>query len=425
MTRGFQTADRSIFAPAAPRVRHFSSSPFRHLIRKLSDRGLPSERDGTRAVWRPADLQLLERLPHITRICSMTISWPSSAQANKAPLAFPKQLQSVDLVFYLTSKAAGVDDYRPVMQALGACASLTDVALFDDELIAWDLTPLLELKQLRKLKLRGRPDFQFGSHAIAVVKQMASLESLQLHPLTNHPLEFDAAWLLRLCRPPHQLQRLQELDLSKVSLEDAGLQALRHLPALTALEPFAMRASAMASLVHFPGLHRLRLLPRRFGGGGEEDLGQAFFDHQGFARASTFLPHLRCIRLQVLTLCECVFTIAEAETLCTTLPQLTDLTFENVGWPSLEPLHHLTRLTELSLALTRRTPVAFELAHLQAIKSLRTLTLKDMHPPLNVATVTALTPPSLLMPALTSFEYIPRSPLLLLKTSTSTCTSLH
>ena len=289
-----------------------------------------------------------------------------------------------------------------MLQALGVCASLTDVALYADEPTPWDLTPLLQLKQLRKLKLKGRPDAQFDEHAIAVVKQMASLESLavgdQLQLLDN-------AWLIRLCQPPHRLQRLQEIDLSSLCLGDADMQALRHLPTLTTLEPFAMHASDMATLAHFPSLRRLRIMADRLF---FED--NVFFDG-GRLRAFAFLPHLTCTRLQVLTFEFCDFTEEEAEMLCQLLPQLTELTLSDVGWPSLEPLRHLKQLAKLSLTLDRRTTdiLTLTLPQLQALKSLQELTLQRIHPPLDAATVAQLQPPSLLMPSLKSFNYTPRS----------------
>jgi hypothetical protein len=42
-----------------------------------------------------------------------------------------------------------------------------------------------------------------------------------------------ARWLADLCTAPHALQRLEELDLSALSLDASLRRCLLHLPALT------------------------------------------------------------------------------------------------------------------------------------------------------------------------------------------------
>ena len=393
---------------AAPRLLNFASSPFRHLIRELCD-SINGEATKAPSVWRLADLRLLQRLPHITRLSGVTISLSSHAQASNESFIFPTQLQSVDLEFFQSAWVTSID-YRLVLQALSACPSLTDVTLASRQSVSWDLTPLLQLQRLRHLKLCYNHPFQFDKPTIAVMKQLASLESLTI----GGQLQLDDnAWLTRLCQPPHRLQQLQKIDLSQVCLEDAQMQALRHLPALTTLEPDMIRCSCLPYLAHFPALRRLHIWSDRWGIANQLENGEPeFFDARGFTRASFFLPHLTCTQLQVLTLRSCVFTDAEAEALCQLLLQLMELTLDDVDWPSFHPLRHLTKLTALEAYESRDgdAPLDFTLEQLQALRSLRTLHLGQLQPALDDATLTALHPPSLLMPSLTFLKYEPLQP---------------
>ena len=126
---------------AAPKLANFASSPFRLLVRQLIDwpenEGDGEDDDDDLTEWRLADLRLLQHLPQLTNIEGMFIVLPCTVQARKVLLAFPTQLQSVDLTFCLQPDAASTDDYRPVLQALSACAFLTDVALYDDGPTSW------------------------------------------------------------------------------------------------------------------------------------------------------------------------------------------------------------------------------------------------------------------------------------------------
>ena len=360
------------------------------------------------------------------------------------PLRFPRQLASVDL--HVEFRACIEDEkdeentetdeepqlrcqsaFLVVLRGLSAaCDSLTQVKLTVAtwtqaiwmESAEWDVTPLLQLKHLRRLTLKGWPHLHYGAKQIAVIKQIATLQSLELLlPYENNEFRgngnvFALPWLAALCEPPHRLQQLEELDLSKAYLSRGQMLQLQQLPALTTLEPTFLSILALPTLASFPHLLRLSLaldsiFDARHGGLADHDVPEDMFDARGFPRASLFLPHLRCTQLHKLALRLCVFNEEEALALCQLLPQLTHLTLTNVGWPSLEPLRHLTQLTALSMRLACHTSLNFKLAHLQELKSLQKLTLLGLHPPLDGATVAALQPPYALMPALTSLNFYP------------------
>ena len=366
--------------------------------------------------WNPVDLRQLERLPHITVIDPMLIQLQdlfSIASSHASRICFPPQLQSVHLcVAFCLSDDDDEDEadqaFQAVLDSLSACNSLTEVKLTAiTESIPWDLTPLLEFKQLRRLAIKGWPETHYGVLQMAVVKRIATLQSLELLPYDGYEDEdifVPPSWLAALCQPPHQLQQLEDLNLSRVWLFQTD--QLQHLPALTTLEPAFLSISALAGLASFPHLRRLRLaLEASLDGDLGELVAEDMLDDRGYARASLFLPHLRCTGLQKLEVRECVFSKEEALALCRLLPQLTELSLADVDWPSLEPLCHLTQLTSLSLDVARLAPLGLSIQHLQPLQQLQSLTLEQIYPPLDAATVAALQPPSALMPSLTSFNH--------------------
>ena len=396
---------------AGIRLVALSCSPFKHHIRVLQGSEMyRSSYDGrfldAAVAWTLADLRLLEQLPHITEINLMLIHFEHVSlrvQSEPVRIHFPLHLQSVDLHFGFW-KYTAQPAVQTVLQSLGACNSLTEIKLTAMTEAPWNLAPLLQLKQLRRLTLKGWPDMQYGEEQIEVIKKISTLRSLKLLlPYAGYSFSgaFGSPWLAFLCEPPHQLQQLEELDLSRTHIRVPQIQLLQQLPALTAFEPTCVSIAALPGLAAFTQLHRLALVPD----GNLEELGAAvpedMFGERGHLRAAFLLPHLHCHNLHALILREFVFSNKEALTLCQLLPQLTALGLHHCLWPSLEPLRHLTHLTALTMW---HTSLDFKLAHLQTLKSIRVLSL-DIQPPLDAATVDALKPPSANMPSLTEFEY--------------------
>ena len=161
-----------------------------------------------------------------------------------------------------------------------------------------------------------------------VVKQLSGLRRLKLieridvDPEEDDPL--DTRWLRWLCPLPHKLQLLQQLDVSQLYLHIEQMQLLDRLPALTALEPDKVYESALPFLPSFATrLKRLRLNVDFLGVGGEVLPPEMFDFRRQLARAPFFLPHLTpCTALTDLALSNCVFTEADATTLCQALSHL-------------------------------------------------------------------------------------------------------
>ena len=352
--------------------------------------------------WKMADLQLLPRLAHLTSIQHVMIHM-SDVATSELHFAFPPHLTCVDL--HLAGDGDGDSQLaasRRVLEALAPCASLTAVKLGAWR-CRWDLSPLLQMRQMRRLALMGSYTLHFGDQEMPAIKQLDSLHHLVLTPAEDWVGARD--WLFRLCRPPHRLQQLQSVDLSELRAAAEDLEAMQTLPGLTELHPASIDADAVPSLAHFSHLADLGLsfIP---GFAAAEDQGHRLVQRDFPPRATLLLGHLVCgASLLTLGIDQCVFSEEEAETLCELimLPHLRNLTMSNIVWPSLHPLRQLTQLTALDFRLAAHTTLDFSIEHLQPLQSLRSL-LRMLSPPLHEATVAALHPPSALLPKLERFQ---------------------
>ena len=112
--------------------------------------------------------------------------------------------------------------------------------------------------------------------------------------------------------------------------------------------------------------------------------------------------------LTQLTLQGCVFSEAEAETLCRALAQLRELNLLYAAWPSFHPLRHLSLLGSFSLQWTRGGLLHFDRAHIRPLQQLRRLKLVGVLPPDDdddPDVIDALRPPSALLPGLVEFDF--------------------
>jgi len=87
----------------------------------------------------------------------------------------------------------------------------------------WALEPFTALAgQLQSLSLRGWRTAHFSADVIDVVNSSMRCDRCTSFP--RHTADADATadaarWLADLCTPPHELQRLEELDLSALTLD--------------------------------------------------------------------------------------------------------------------------------------------------------------------------------------------------------------
>jgi hypothetical protein len=304
---------------------------------------------------------------------------------------------------------------RCLLRALRPCHSLTELSLTMRASSRFHLGPLLELPRLHTLTLEIANTNEFGGRfdeeQMRVVKQLPNLRRLTLRECGAERDYSGTRWLRWLCPLPHRLQQLQEIDLSQRRLQLEHVEMLQRLPALTALEPRSVCATAMPLLPAFANrLQRLKLRVEIFNE--EIQLNPELFDaNTATVRASFFLAHLTpCTALTHLTLQGCVFSEAEAETLCRALAQLRDLDLNDVSWPSFESLRHLPLLESFSLRWTRGGPMHIDRAHIRPLQQLRRLTLVGVLPVDDDEyedIIDALRPPSALLPGLVEFHFSP------------------
>ena len=344
---------------------------------------------------------------------------------------FPPLLESVDL--HLSDDPFLLDDteeddwstasvQRLVLAALRPCHSLTELSITMRPHSRLHLEPLQELTSLKTLTIdiahACTEDFDwctFHEEQIRAVAKLSSLRRLTLREC-EYAEDMDeddpmgTRWLRWFCPLPHQLQQLQEIDLSCHYLHLDHMQLLQRLPALTAIEPACMYESSIPMLQAFA--ERLQCLSLSFTlFNDEEEIDPEMVDlDTGFARGSWLVPHLApCATLTQLTLSRCAFTEADATTLCQALLQLRELDLRDVGWPSFESLRHLPLLESFSLLRAKAYPLHFDAAHFKPLQRLRDLTLIGIHPLTEaaVALIDALRPPSGLLHALVDFCFSP------------------
>ena len=419
------------------------SSPFRrhvHAITHNVNNMAINGHEKAQTAWTIRGLAELGKMTQLRRISRMHISTtstgrPKSTAAGCAAFRFPSLLESADLFFEhdnpLSSAnsighgSSGSAELCCVLRALRPCHSLTELSITlcvpnSSEL---ELSSLLEVVNLQILTIDVQRAGAFGvgsrvftEDQIGVIKQLAALRRLTLLEccptwLVGDPLMTD--WPRWLCSAPHRLQRLQELDLSWHILQLEHMELLQRLPALTALEPAAMHESSLPLLPAFA--NRLRRLRLRVVVVAVQGFGPELFDFDiGHPRASFFLPHLTpCSRLTQLTLSKCVFNDDEASTLCLALPELRELALCDVVWPSFRSLRHLSQLESLKMErhyFESQRSLLLEAAHVTPLTRLRYLSLiRVLMQPLTGATsalLSALHPPSAVLPALSEFVYL-------------------
>ena len=397
-----------------------AASPFRRHVHALArtnanTRGVT----GVKAPiipWSVLDLMMLQQLPQLRRIHGLRVELATDSDADDLAFTFPPLLESADLHLSFDYQLAEDDDdfdefdddlaQTHLLRALWPCRSLTQLSITLRPECRLSIEALLDLPTLQILAFdiesaSDENDEQvcFDEEQMSVVKQLPNLRRLTLRD-SRRDLQlgdlFMNGWPRWLCSLPHRLQQLQELDLSRLSLRPEHVELLHiGLPALTALEPDSIHHPALILLPKFAS--RLRTLNLRV------DIGFA-----AVVGASLFLPHLTpCSRLTELTLCDCAFSEAEAETLCRALPDLKVLELQTVGWPSFEPLRHLPQLE--SFSLQRATGADFPLhmvaEHFAPLKRLRALSLIAMNGDPDSPAIAALRPPSALLPALVHFRF--------------------
>jgi hypothetical protein len=324
--------------------------------------------------------------------------------------ALPPLLRSLTIAL-----ATSHDDYQipfrqALLDALPSLAQLSHLDLADDEGDTADLSPLLRLPLLRHLKLPG----DLSPEERAVVKQLP-LVSLDGH--WTAPIS-DEESLLDLLTPPHRLQRLEQIDLRDHYIAPQAMAALLQLPALTELQPAAIRPDCWGGLRDFTQLRVLQL---------DSSSSHTAEQLAALGESLSALPHLADLRMR--------FSSQVARDhdppLAMHLPALRTLSLNYAPIPPQSFVQHSPLLQSLhlsvapvpSLGFLQHTPLLEELrllsctglagageAVVESLRTypslhLRTLVLQNCRIDLSGAQRTSLQPRSALLPALRSFQY--------------------
>ena len=212
-------------------------------------------------------LSMLRQLRHLPHLMAMQLTIRGSgdiqllmeglsleAAAAGLRAVLPPQLRSFSVV--LGSPYSWLDEHSVVLassfwDAADGMTQLTELCIlqFSREPMRLPRT-LAQLPQLRKLMLG--PAGEKGEH-VAEGKQLSQLRELVL--FDDRP---DRIRLL--CQPPHALQ-LESLSLPSTRVDEDTIQALLHLPTLTALDPDRIQPDAWPMLAQLPRLRCLRFSP--------------------------------------------------------------------------------------------------------------------------------------------------------------------
>lgn len=241
-------------------------------------------------------------------------------------------------------------------------------------------------------------------YQLAVVKQLSSLTSLSVN---------DGRWTLVDLRAllldgsPHQLHKLQHLDLDHTQVTSTQMTALLTLPSLTEMRPYAMGDAVFHYVAAFPQLRILRIMP------------PLAFNPLSVQRATDLLASLSQLGgLRRLELewsdaaagCEGFGTLLNG--LAAAAPLLQELSVEHcsISSPSLVRLSALQHLRSFALVyctFVDDAPFDNLLSLLSSFKKLDSLSLANCTPLLSEEQCVQLTPPSAFLPSLTHFGYKP------------------
>jgi len=225
----------------------------------------------------------------------------------------------------------------------------------------------------------------------AKIKQLPSLRQLSVHGG-----QWSVAELSDLCSPPHRLQQLQEIDLSRTDVCSAPIAELVKLPGLTNLQPRTLTASALSMLPQLKRLHTIRP---------NSDL-----LHNEVGRSQLCATLRQCASLTCLHLQQVIASLSDAalQELVAAVPRLRALLLQECAVPSLRFLSHAPLLEELELTkctkfvregLAELGPLAPQLRVLRVHECKGLRTKEDL-------LVRLLQPPgSGLLPHLQTFEY--------------------
>jgi hypothetical protein len=281
---------------------------------------------------------------------------------------------------------------QTVVDAIAQLPQLTELTLSfkDCSGPSLSLRPLLRLQQLTRFTLRGM--YELAPEECSVLKQMSSLRFLSLNRGGWEDGQLEA-----LCEEPHQLQRLEELNLGNSILRAEDMVLLQRLPGLTALEPDSMSPSCLPFLSSssFPALRRLSIIDDAM----EPEWGAE--DIPPLLAALSRCPVLTDLYMAGLA----HLSSADTATIARALPQLRKLELSGMdGLRSLRFLPLLPQLEELSLMFGD-----LEAKDLRAVLRLPRLRRLQLHDCMGLDSLTRalLTPPSRLLPTLTDFDYLP------------------
>jgi hypothetical protein len=137
-----------------------------------------------------------------------------------------------------------------------------------------NLTPLTQLAHLTRLEITSdrkpkgpyvrfflqmlQTSIQPSEHYAKALSQMPSLRFLRFGLG-----QWKAHQLADLCKQPHQLQQLEEIDLGSTHLTVAHMEALQNLPSLTSIRPLGMQDACIPLLSSFPSLRSVRIQRQR------------------------------------------------------------------------------------------------------------------------------------------------------------------
>ena len=315
-----------------------SSSPLkRHIARVVCRR--------SSCLLSPTQLAQLRQLPELTalsaRLSAMDLKRLMEDEEGGRALAelmaaFPPRLRRLTLVLPKARTAALWQlllDALPAMKGLEQLSLTPAVDIEPSHSAEMSLEPLLQLPRLTHLE---RDLGRLTVSQLRIIQQISTLQSFSLGVA-----RWSAAQLSALCRPPHRLQQLQEVDLRWTDINEAAMAELICLPALTTLQPDSLAPSAIAFLPRLPRLQRLRLC-----------LGSIAYAASREAEKSALVSALSaCEALTHLTLAygECTESFGDQLISMEAVPRLRSLVIYSCSLPSLRFLAHAPNLKKLCL----------------------------------------------------------------------------
>jgi hypothetical protein len=257
-----------------------------------------------------------------------------------------------------------------------------------------DWAPLLQLPQLTSLSVNHSP----SPPQLAVVKQLCltALDVSEGHCPREHLRAL-------LADGPHQLQRLQKINMQECSLDVESMQMLLTLPALTELEPWSLDPRCFPLLRSFAKLRRLRILPP-FGILSESDAAELLSSLSALPTLISFAIDGRPLSAIIKE------TLIDA--IGAAVPQLHELCLRHFSLlPSLSRLAALTQLRSLHLvecARQSRNSTHNVLELLPSLRHLERFSVTHCRLQLSDEQRALFTPPSVLVPSLKQFEWSER-----------------